>query len=80
MAIKEFQNPPQFLLVRLSAKLHLASKLQSRDVEASGNNMYIIRVLGYGHDFIWQTLGTRIFLVEEYLPNGNLYYIIYGIF
>ncbi|XP_066334449.1 cysteine-rich receptor-like protein kinase 10 [Miscanthus floridulus] len=81
VAIKEFQDPPQFLLGRLSAHLRIASKLQSKDSEPSGNNTYIIRVLGYGHECIWgqqESPETHIFLVEEYLPNGSMYNIIYG--
>ncbi|OQU84040.1 cysteine-rich receptor-like protein kinase 15 isoform X2 [Sorghum bicolor] len=60
--------------------LKVAIKLQSKDVEASGNNLYIIRVLGYyEHEFISVSREIRIiFLVEEYLPNGNMYSLIYG--
>jgi len=81
VAIKKFQDPPQFIVGRLSAKLRIASKLQSKDVEASGNNKYIIRVLGYGHEFLWghESLEPHYFLVEEYLPNGNMGGVIYGI-
>lgn len=82
VSIKEFQDPPQFLVGRLSAKLRIASKLQSKYMEASGNNKYIIRVLGYGHECKWgnDSLETHIFLVEEYYPNGNMDTIICGIF
>jgi len=82
VAIKVFRGPPQFLREQLSTKVRLASKLQSKDVEASGNNLYIIRVLGYyEHEFISVSREIRIiFLVEEYLPNGNMYSLIYGIF
>ncbi|RLM69665.1 proline-rich receptor-like protein kinase PERK2 isoform X2 [Panicum miliaceum] len=81
VAIKKFQDPPQFLVGRLSAKLRIASKLQSKDVEGSGNNnKYIIRVLGYGHECAWgnESLETHIFLVEEYLPNRSMDKIISG--
>ena len=82
VTIKKFRNPPRSLVARWNAELHLASKLQSKDAEALGNNKYIIRVLGYGHECIWgnESLETHIFLVEEYLPNGNMGNNIYGIF
>nr|CAB3490512.1 unnamed protein product [Digitaria exilis] len=80
VAIKEFQDPPQFLVGRLSAKLRIASKLQSKYIEASGYNKYIIRVQGYGHECKWghDSLETHIFLVEDYCPNGNMDTIIFG--
>jgi L1 cell adhesion molecule like protein len=83
VTIKEFRNPPRSLVARWSAELHLASKLQSfKDAEARGNNKHIIRVLGYGHEFLWghESLEPHYFLVEEHLPNGNMGDIIYGIF
>ncbi|XP_039823338.1 uncharacterized protein LOC120685459 isoform X5 [Panicum virgatum] len=81
VTIKKFRNPPRSLVARWNAKLHLASKLQSKDAEALGNNKYIIRVLGYGHEFLWghESLEPHYFLVEEYLPNGNMGGVIYGI-
>ncbi|PUZ45732.1 hypothetical protein GQ55_8G248300 [Panicum hallii var. hallii] len=81
VTIKEFRNPPRSLVARWSAELHLASKLQSfKDAEARGNNKHIIRVLGYGHEFLWghESLEPHYFLVEEHLPNGNMGDIIYG--
>ncbi|XP_004979910.1 proline-rich receptor-like protein kinase PERK2 isoform X2 [Setaria italica] len=80
VAIKKFRDPPPFLVARLSTELHLASELQTKDVEALRDNKYIIRILGYGHEFMWenQCLQTHIFLVEEYLPNGNMGNNIYG--
>ena len=82
VAIKKFRDPPPFLVARLSTELHLASKLQTKDVEALMDNKYIIRILGYGHEFMWENkfLETQIFLVKEYLPNGNMGNNIYGIF
>ena len=82
VTIKKFRNPPRSLVARWNAELHLASKLQSKDAEALGNNKYIIRVLGYSHEFLWghESLEPHYFLVEEYLPNGNMGDIIYGIF
>ncbi|CAL4982813.1 unnamed protein product [Urochloa decumbens] len=80
VAIKKFRDPPPFLVARLSAQLHLASKLHTKDMDALRINKYIIRVLGYGHEFIWENdcVETHIFLVEEYLPNGSMGNNIYG--
>ncbi|CAL4990430.1 unnamed protein product [Urochloa decumbens] len=76
VTIKKFRKPAQSLVARWRTELHLASKLQSKDVEALGDNKYIIRVLGYGHESLY--LEPHIFLVEEYMPNGNMGDIIYG--
>ncbi|CAL4978931.1 unnamed protein product [Urochloa decumbens] len=76
VAVKKFRNPARSLVARWSTELHLASKLQSMDPEALGNNKYIVRVLGYGHEFL--SLEPYIFLVEEYMPNGTMGDIIYG--
>ncbi|XP_062181940.1 proline-rich receptor-like protein kinase PERK2 isoform X2 [Phragmites australis] len=101
VAIKEFRDPPPFLMARICAELLVASELQSKKVEAlgsngrklsltagvgksentlSGRNENIIGVLGYGHEFMWKhrRVDHHIFLVEEYMPNGNMDNIIYG--
>jgi L1 cell adhesion molecule like protein len=80
--IKKFRDPPPFLVARLITELHLASKLQTKDVEALCDNKYIIKILGYGHEIIWENmfLQTHIFVVQEYMSNGNMVNTIYGIF
>lgn len=75
VAIKKFQNPPKSLVARICDELHLASELQR---EKMGNNN-IIRILGYGQEVIQKDNRTHIFLVEEYMANGNMGNIIFGI-
>jgi L1 cell adhesion molecule like protein len=82
VAIKKFLDPPPPLVARLTTELHLASKLQTKDVDALRNNKYIVKIMGYGHEIICedQCRETHVFLVEELLLNGNMGKIIYGIF
>ncbi|KAJ1276689.1 hypothetical protein BS78_05G233900 [Paspalum vaginatum] len=91
VVIKEFQDPPQFLVGRLCAQLLLASELQSRKADAfsntarknslSGESKNIITVMGYGHELLKKDIRVElhIFIVEEYMLNGNMANIIYGI-
>ncbi|CAO1940201.1 unnamed protein product [Urochloa humidicola] len=76
VAIKKFQDPPKSLMARIYDELHLSLDLHREKVK----NNNIIRILGYCHDVIQkqEQVKTRLFLVEEYMANGNMANIIYG--
>ncbi|KAL6653662.1 hypothetical protein ACP70R_008586 [Stipagrostis hirtigluma subsp. patula] len=73
----ELQNKKMEVLASTDSKVYLTARDQTT---LSENNESILRILGYGHEFMWKhrRVEHHIFLVEEYMPNGNVGNIIYG--
>ena len=77
VAIKKFENPPKSLVAQICDELHIASELQ-RETKVENNN--VIRIFGYGQEAIQKDNKNHIFLVEEYMANGNMSDTIFGIY